>query len=73
MAPGEHTVREAATPIATERTWYIWNNLHLFPLMFLLHTHNIYLAMQESVLGVPITQTYVWQHMKLKKPDLSQT
>jgi hypothetical protein len=28
--------------------------------------------MQESVLERPLTETYSWQHMKLKRPDLSE-
>jgi hypothetical protein len=28
--------------------------------------------MQDKKLGRPVTETYVWQHMKLKSPDLSK-
>ena len=40
--------------------------------MFLLDTHNISLAMQEAVLGGPISEMAAWQKMKQKTPDLSQ-
>jgi hypothetical protein len=67
-------VREAAALSATGSTRYIytWNNLHLFPLILLLDTHNIYLAVQEAELGEPLTEVGGWQKMKLKQPDLSQ-
>ena len=40
--------------------------------MFPLDTHNISLAMQEGVLGEPLSEMAGWQKMKLKAPDLSQ-
>jgi hypothetical protein len=41
--------------------------------MFLLDTHNIFLAMQETVLGEPLSEVAGWQKIKLKEPDLSQS
>ena len=62
--------------IASRQSWYIyiytWNNLHLFPLMFLLDTHNTSLAMQEADTGEPVTDMQAWEKMKIKKLDLSQ-
>jgi hypothetical protein len=40
--------------------------------MFPLDTHNIYLAMQEVRLGVPLSEIEAWEKMKQKTPDLSQ-
>jgi hypothetical protein len=67
-------VRETATTTATRKSWYIytWNNLHLFPLIFLLDAQNISLAMQQADLGVEVTDLTAWQRMKMKKPDLQQ-
>ena len=51
---------------------YTWNNLHLFPLMFLLDTHNTSLAMQEADIGEPVSDMQAWERMKMKKIDLSE-
>jgi hypothetical protein len=39
----EHAARETIALIARRGIWYVhtWNDLHLFPVMFLLDTHNI--------------------------------
>ena len=49
-----------------------WKNFYLFPVVFLLDTHNASLAMQETDLGEPLTDMQVWEKMKMKKADLAE-
>ena len=70
----EHTVGKTSTMAVSSKGWYIytWSYLHLFPIMFLLDTHNISFPMQEAVSGEQHTDMLTWKKIKQKKLDLNE-
>jgi hypothetical protein len=71
----EHTAQETAALIASRGRWYVhtWNDLHLFPVMFLLYTHNISVR-DAGVRGTTRggdNDIMVYDKMRRKKPDAS--